>query len=405
MQLSICFICDEYPPISHGGIGSAVKILAEELVKKKHNVYVVGINARSLGGKEYEKINGVEIWRLKHGIKLPFLNRESLIYKGINKLIKIDFWGVKKVWENHNLFIEKLIEEKKIDVIEFPDFRFAYSHINFQKLKKVWPQTHIFKIAKLHGSINFLRLEHSKSIAKNEFQFEQSLLNYADQIISLSPHTTSKIKEYYDLDLTKTIEIFNGLKILNNRKSNIDKENFAIFSGSLVENKGIETLLKSWNIVCNNHDEIVLKICGKGVKQKFTRFIKSKNKNRIVFTGHLTQTELFENYRKAKVAIFPSHTETFGLAPVESMMLGCPTIGSEIFSKTWFNEDKKIDEAPILIHKKKDVEHLAELILKVLENETLQSNLAKNGINYVKNKFDINTIVNQHIEVYKSKIE
>ena len=155
--MKICFNCDEYPPVSHGGIGTVVKSLAEEMVDKGHEVFVVGILPRSFGGRSYEEINGVKIWRIKHGIKIPYLSRQSLLYKIINKIFDVDFWGLKKAWIDQNVLIENLVDQHGIEIIEFPDYRLAFSKKNLPKF--LWPEINIPKVVKFHGSINYFNLE------------------------------------------------------------------------------------------------------------------------------------------------------------------------------------------------------------------------------------------------------
>jgi glycosyltransferase involved in cell wall biosynthesis len=396
MSLTICFICDEYPPISHGGIGTEIKLLAEELAKT-HRVYVVGISPKSFGGKDFEEINRVQVWRFKHGIKLPFIKRNSLIYKMLNKLLNLDYLGIKKTWIKHHEFIEKLNSQKSIDVIESTDFRFAFNHLPFDKNLNMWPNVKGLKVTKLHGSINFLRLEEKLSIDEKAYFFEKKLFQNSEKIISVSPYTTKKFKAYYNLNHNKIKTIFNGLYI---SKGNIfeARKNEVIFSGSLVKKKGIIELLKAWNLVCQVNKDVVLKIYGKGTKQKFFKYINNDFKKRVFFEGHVDRIELLQEYKKARLAIFPSHFETFGLAPVESMMMGCPTIGSKIFEKTWYTQNK--DTPAMLIQDEFDIDSFAGLIIKVLDDEILRKNLSHAGISYVKNHFDIRNIAKMHVDFY-----
>jgi glycosyltransferase involved in cell wall biosynthesis len=50
---------------------------------------------------------------------------------------------------------------------------------------------------------------------------------------------------------------------------------------------------------------------------------------RVKFHGHVSRAELEPAIATARVCVFPSIVESFGLAPVEAMALGCPTIFSE----------------------------------------------------------------------------
>lgn len=397
MKLSICFICDEYPPVSHGGIGVAVKTLAETLVENNHEVYVIGLLPHSLGGKAYEVINGVEVFRIHTGLKIPFMSRWGLIYRLINKVFNTDYSDVKEKWFQHTKFIEDLVIQKKIDVIEFTDFRFSFSFIKYVQGKNYWPNSEVIKIIKLHGSVNFFRLEAGKKILHNEFKFENSLFQYADQLLSVSPYTKEKVRAYYNLDRQNIKTIYNGIEIRKpiNKLPVLD---IVVFSGTLLTKKGIIELLKAWNIVCRNNSTVVLEIYGKGLKQRFVHYINKKSIHRVIFKGHIKRDLLLERYQNAKLAIFPSHTETFGLAPIESMMMGCPTIASEIFKKTWFDEKNNPFVMPTF--EVFDIDKLSKLIISVLSDRDLRKRLSKNGRDFVKNNFDINKIALEHIKFY-----
>ena len=401
MKLSICFICDEYPPIDHGGIGTAVKLLAEELAKS-HDIFVVGISPKSFGGKNFEKKNGVNIWRFKHGIKLPFLGKNSLLKKLLNKLFKIDYWGAKKAWVSHKNFIEKLDLQYKLDVLECPDFRFVFTYLSNSNNLRIWPNISGLKVAKLHGSINFFRLENNLSLAKKEYLFEKQLFDYSDKIISVSPYTTRKIKSYYNIENSKIETIFNGLNIINTNSDAKTRKNKVIFSGSLVKKKGIIELLKAWNLVCKDDNNSVLLVYGKGVKWKYLKYIDRDITNRVFFKGHVDRDFLLNEYKTASLAVFPSHSETFGLGPIESMMMGCPTIGSKIFKKTWYFNNPKPNA--MLIQDQFDTKSFANLILSVLKNDKIKNELSNEGKTYVNNHFDIVNIANKHIEFYLESI-
>jgi glycogen synthase len=41
--MHVCFLCDEYPPCQHGGVGAMVQALGRALVERGHRVTVVGL--------------------------------------------------------------------------------------------------------------------------------------------------------------------------------------------------------------------------------------------------------------------------------------------------------------------------------------------------------------------------
>ena len=63
--MKICFICNEYPPGPHGGIGSSTQTLARALVGRGHSVRVVGVYKTGYPAPHYEVDQGVEVWRMR----------------------------------------------------------------------------------------------------------------------------------------------------------------------------------------------------------------------------------------------------------------------------------------------------------------------------------------------------
>jgi hypothetical protein len=49
-SLELCFICSEYPPGPHGGIGTMTQVLARALVARGHGVRVIGVYQRDYPG-------------------------------------------------------------------------------------------------------------------------------------------------------------------------------------------------------------------------------------------------------------------------------------------------------------------------------------------------------------------
>src|SRR4051812_25507805 len=60
--MKIGYICNEYPPASHGGIGTAVRELARGLTARGHTVTVVGIASPAMAGASRD--GDVQVFRL-----------------------------------------------------------------------------------------------------------------------------------------------------------------------------------------------------------------------------------------------------------------------------------------------------------------------------------------------------
>src|SRR5262249_20390765 len=134
--LNICFICSEYPPGTHGGIGTMTQMLARALVERGHHVRVVGVYQSSYPGPDYQEDEGVRGWRLGE-------------------------WGSRHGWlaARYRLFREvvRWSHKRAIDVVEVPDWHGWAAG---------WPRLSVPVIARLNGSATYFAAELSQPVRR-----------------------------------------------------------------------------------------------------------------------------------------------------------------------------------------------------------------------------------------------
>ena len=103
---------------------------------------------------------------------------------------------------------------------------------------------------------------------------------------------------------------------------------YAVFIGRLSEEKGLFTLLKA----IDGLPEIPLKILGEGpLGPKLKEFARSRQMDRVEFTGFIDGEAKQEILGRARALIFPSECyESFGYSIIESHACGVPVIASAI---------------------------------------------------------------------------
>lgn len=122
------------------------------------------------------------------------------------------------------------------------------------------------------------------------------------------------------------------------RKLNIAPNNYVvIFTGRIVEEKGIKELLKAFDLVKN--ENVTLLIIGSAnfgsktntpYEQEISKLIKEAKKP-VVFTGFVHQTELYKYYSIADVAVMPSMFEDPApLVSIETQATGTPLIATNV---------------------------------------------------------------------------
>ena len=84
------------------------------------------------------------------------------------------------------------------------------------------------------------------------------------------------------------------------------------------------------------------------------------------------------------LTILSTYEETFGLVVAESMLVGTPVIGSNAGGVPEIIQDGMNG----LLFETKNVQSLSEKIMIMIESKDLRDTFIKNGISFVKEKFD-----------------
>jgi glycosyltransferase involved in cell wall biosynthesis len=98
----------------------------------------------------------------------------------------------------------------------------------------------------------------------------------------------------------------------------------------------------------------------------------------VRFPGYVGDDDLVRLYQHAIALIFPSRFEGFGLPPLEAMACGTPVVAS-----TGGAIPEVVGDAALLVQPR-DVQQLADAIVRILTNETLRANLRRRGLERVK---------------------
>jgi len=389
--LNIIFICDEYPPGKNGGIGTAVRVLGRELVKQGHGVYVVGLYPYSYGEKDFEMDEGVQVWRLRYGINLASGN--NFFYKVISKLpgfVRSRLNG-RKAFDNYIAFINKLVATENIDLIEIADWNTFVFKIGFSV---IWPPFKAPLLLKSHGC--YTKIFHDLQLPVDpEFsKTDRLLFNRADALAAVSYDTATKNRDIFHIK-KKIKVLYNGIEIpVKNAGARENKK--IIYTGALTIQKGVLQLMKAWNIVHEKHPDAKLLVFGKGKMSPMLKLLSKSAAPTVYFKGHVSRGILFDELSIATMAVFPSYTESFSMAPLEAMSVGCPVIyterssGKELITD---HENGRLDDPD------RD-EKIANVIIHIIENKKDQLNFSSKGYLTIINNFTIAKIAKEHVEYY-----
>jgi len=111
-----------------------------------------------------------------------------------------------------------------------------------------------------------------------------------------------------------------------------EEEDYVLFVGRLVAQKGLDILLRSFAAVLRRCPESRLVIAGDGdLELYFKRMVRHFGfPDRVIFVGWQTGEALTRLYQQAQVVVIPSYYEPFGIVALEAMACGRPVIASRV---------------------------------------------------------------------------
>ena len=172
---------------------------------------------------------------------------------------------------------------------------------------------------------------------------------------------------------------------------------YILFVGTLEPRKNITNIIRAYNMLPHhlkyNH---LLVICGKKgwYYEEIFRTVEELNlEDNVIFTGYVPDKDVPLLMNGAKVFVYPSFYEGFGLPPLEAMACGTPVISSNVSSIP-----EVVGNAGILVNPN-NVEELSDAIVRVVSNEELRAQLSEKGLRQA-NKFSWRATVEKTVEVY-----
>jgi len=353
-------------------------------------------------------------WSQKFGgISRYFVN----LLKNIQKKNNIDLRVIAPFYRN--IYLKNEIDKKKIVGLylkkEIPKTSFMFKSFNKFFFKNF---VHSYKPSLIHSTyynenidkkttpliITVYDLIHEKLGIENNTKILPKLksLKLADHIVSISEKTKKDLMKFYNIDKDKISVIYLGSnhaltnqKILNNANS---EKPFILYVGSREKYKNFEFFLKGYSISEKLKNDFDLLLFGGGKlsvyeKKKINEY-KLHNK---VFHKEGTDEELYQLYKTAKVFIFPSIYEGFGLPLVEAMANDCPVICSniDVFKEIAGNAAEYFDPS--------NVENFKAKIEEVIYSNTRLQELKSLGKMKSRN-YDWEKCADETIKIYKKLV-
>jgi len=270
-------------------------------------------------------------------------------------------------------------------------------------------QTGIKSIVTIHDLI-FLRFPHYyKFIDRLIYQFKSKFAcKNADQIIAISQKTKDDIVAYYHIDPAKIEVIYQSCDdsfkkpISSDIKDKISAKyhlptNFILSVGTIESRKNLLLLIKALPKIDPTYQLIVI-----GKETPYATIVKNEIaklglQNRVIFLKNVSFDELPAIYQMAKLFVYPSLYEGFGIPIIEALYSGTPVIATK---GSCLEEAGGPNSKYIEVN---DTAGLAKFANEIISNEALRNDMIKNGLNFIQ-RFNNDVISKQLMNCYLKTI-
>ncbi|MFI4920421.1 MAG: glycosyltransferase [Gammaproteobacteria bacterium] len=211
----------------------------------------------------------------------------------------------------------------------------------FDLIHAHWAIPHGFIAARLKGDRALLCTSHGSDLFALDTAwvrpFKRHTLRRADAVTVVSEALRDKVRHLAPDVTAEVLPMGVDMAQFTPSHDRTPRDGL-LYVGRLVQEKGIEELLRALTDPRLRSRQIRLRIVGSGPAEADLRSISKELglASQVEFLGALTNTALPGLYRKAEALVFPSRLgpkgeqEGLGLVPVEAIACGCPVIASRL---------------------------------------------------------------------------
>lgn len=330
-RLHICIVSKEFPPFgASGGIGTLYYHLASELLLLGHEVTV--IMPMTKGETRYDQ--GRFHIRYVEAAKVDFGPQAPAIADNLS-------WSL-----NAAAAVAEVHSERFIDVVE--SALWDTEALAFALIDKPRPPLVVRLVTPFATAAEMNGWTIEQKNADQYVAAEKELIQRADAVVGISKSIVSTIEKRYGVepdrrwrvdhcgiaywpffDWTADYDDLTSEKAIKQFVGRFSK--IVLFVGRLEKRKGIDTLLEALSEILSSHRDVGVILAGQDVdgwQAKSTAMLPKKFRDRLLFTGSVTDATREKLMSRAYCLVFPSRYESFGLVPLEAFVHGVPVVAA-----------------------------------------------------------------------------
>jgi len=276
-----------------------------------------------------------------------------------------------------NLALPWMIDKYKIDLFFQPNHfipfytrneNVKYVTVVHDLIPRIFPQYRDFP-SRLYFNLELpFSIKRSKKIVTDSKSSKEDIINF----YNISAEKINVIHGAADERFRPRAlegEIKNNLLL----KYKLPKD-FILHVGAIENRKNIIGILRIADLLKTKHEDIKIVLIGKPGFGSAKIFKEIKKRNNVIYLGHVEDEDLSYIHNLAKIFLFPSFYEGFGLPPLEAMQSGIPVLSSNCSSLPEVVGDGGI------MHNPDDYESFFQDIVKLLEKKEFYQEMKNKAI-------------------------
>ncbi|MDA3910397.1 MAG: glycosyltransferase family 1 protein [Bacteroidales bacterium] len=359
-------------------------------------------NRSGLGNYSRDTINSLMSYYPEHDYYLYTPKKKDPISFGLKGSAKIiQPQGISRFYQSYwrSMTLGSKISRDKLDIY----------HGLSNELPANIVHSETRKVVTIHDLIFMRYPELYKSVDREIYQqkfFEASLA--ADKIIAISEQTKEDIISFFHIPENKIDVIYQGCNPIFYEKKSKEAiqgilkkykipEKFILSVGTLERRKNALHVLEGLK---QSALDIPVVFVGKSTNyiKTLQEYIRENDmKNQVIFRHNIPSNDLPAIYQAAKIFIYPSLFEGFGIPILEALNSGTPVITNKYGCFLEAGGDAAIYVNP------NHPEEIGASIHEIIESPEKAEKMKKTGLEYAK-KFTQEKIAKQLIDLYKSLI-
>ncbi|MCR5225176.1 MAG: glycosyltransferase family 4 protein [Alphaproteobacteria bacterium] len=379
-----------------GGVWTLTNNLLTEIAKKKPNWrFVVAIHEKLR--KDYQ----IPLPNIKHVyVSMNYTDPMEYFYKFLN-------WITRNRYHDKLLqlcFYDKIFLDSKCDLIWDPSGEDTINGFSIPSVATI----HDLALFDIHES--YVVADH---ISWGRRRITAAALS-SKKIITVSEFSKRRIIEKFGLpwNSVEVIPIQLGKRVFNFvdqgstqsvlKNYNLQDKSYLIFVSGFWPNKNHERLIRAFNQFLQKEKTSNLKLvlCGaKAPKELFALTKQLGIKERVIFTGFVSDKDLSVLLQHALAFVHSSVYEGFGMPIIEAMAAGIPVASSDAGSLP------EVAGGAALMFNPYDVSSIVSAISKIVHDASLREHLISLGKERAKVFEDTDKMIDAYIKVFEDTMD